>query len=137
MTFTDDLKFGNQYEQNCCVRLKNPKIMKGKFKAYDIIDEDGTKYEVKSDRWTFKTGNICIEFECNKKPSGISSTESDFYFYYVILPSPLEPILYKIPTSDIRTMVEEKKYNKIMNGGDGFRSKFYLFKEDLFTKYRV
>lgn len=137
MTFIDDLKFGNKYEQDCCVKLKNPRIMHGRFKDYDIIDEDGVKYEVKSDRWTFKTGNVCIEFECNRKPSGITSSKSDFYFYYVVFPEPLPPTLYKIPTIDIRTMIENKQYDKIKIGGDNYKSKFYLFSENLFQKYRV
>lgn len=133
MTFADDLKFGNKYEQDCISRLKNAKIIKGNFKPYDIIDEDGIKYECKSDRLAFKKGNLCIEFECNKKPSGISSTESDFYFYYIITDT--EPEVYKIPTNDIRTMIDNKDYHRVMNGGDGYRSRFYLFKKTLFQNY--
>ena len=41
-----------------------------------------SKIEVKSERdiWQ-KTGNIAIEYECYGKPSGISSTEADYWFH--------------------------------------------------------
>ena len=40
------------------------------------------KIEVKSERDTWmKTGNICIEYESYGKPSGIITTEADFWFH--------------------------------------------------------
>ena len=132
MTFIDDLKFGEKYEQECFKYLRNPKKVGGKIKAYDLIDEDGDTYEVKADRLATKTGNICIEFSCSNKPSGISSTTSKAYFYFVV-GSPTR--LYKIPTDDIRSMIADGLFHKAMNGGDGWRSRFYLFRESLFEKY--
>lgn len=37
--------------------------------------------EVKRDGNTIKTGNICIEFECRGKPSGISVTKALFWCF--------------------------------------------------------
>jgi hypothetical protein len=138
MTFIADLKFGNIYEQDCLTRLKGAKIIQGKFKPYDVIDEKGIKYEVKADRWTYKTHNLCIEFECNNKPSGITSSEADYYMYYIVntdnKEKPYEYVL-KIPSDDIRALIEDKKYHKVQKGGNGWRSKFYLFRDTLFEKY--
>jgi hypothetical protein len=89
MTFVKDLKFGKLYEQitlNMFLQNENDKftLSSGKFTAYDIINETtGDKYEVKSCRWAYKTGNICIEYQFNNHDSGINSTDSDYYFYYV------------------------------------------------------
>ena len=40
------------------------------------------KIELKSESWLWeKTGNICIEYRQNGKPSGICSTEADFWVH--------------------------------------------------------
>ena len=140
MTFIDDLKFGNIYEKDCASRLKDVQLMQGNFKPYDMIDGNGIKYEVKADRWTYKTNNICIEFECNNKPSGITSSEADFYMYYVVNTDnkhkPYEYIL-RIPCDYIRALIEDEEYHRIQKGGNGWRSKFYLFHKSLFEKYQL
>jgi hypothetical protein len=135
MGFTDDLQFGSKYEREFFDSLTNARRITGKFKPYDIIDSNGIKYEVKSDRLASKTGNICIEYMCNQVPSGISSTEADFYIYFVVTQHGYR--LYKIPTDDIRDMIEKQVFHKSMSGGDGWRSKFYLFREECFQKYLV
>ena len=45
----------------------------------------GAKIEVKSDKQAWKTGNIFVEDSCNGKPSGISTTEAEFWAYEVRL----------------------------------------------------
>jgi hypothetical protein len=147
MTFQKDLQFGKTYEQLTLKFLKKQitddvlTVSKGKFKPYDIINEStGEKYEVKCDRLTYKSGNICIEYQCNNSDSGITSTESNFYFYYVVNPTSTTNVyerVYKIPTEDLRQMIAKKQYHKTQNGGDGWRSKFYLFRENLFSLYII
>lgn len=133
--FHKDLSFGNKYEfeYSKVKGLTKPHCVKNSF--YDIITEEGIKYEIKSDRYTYKTGNFCIEFECSNKPSGISITQSDFYGYFVVI-NDKDYQLYTIPTSYIREIITDKKYNRIMKGGDGYKSKFYLFNKDLFTQFQ-
>lgn len=41
------------------------------------------KIEVKSDRKTEETGNIYIEYESRGKPSGIKTTQADYWVYKV------------------------------------------------------
>ena len=43
----------------------------------DILE--GCKVEVKRDKWITKSGNIAIEYECRSKPSGIATTQSDWW----------------------------------------------------------
>ena len=145
MTFINDLNFGKSYEEITINKFlqkenNNYKLSSGKFKPYDIINEStGEKYECKSDRWTYRTGNVCIEFQYKNADSGISSTESDFYFYYVVNEKSDKKYerVYKIPTDFIRQLITEKKYHKIQNGGDNWKSKFYLFKELIFSSYII
>lgn len=40
------------------------------------------KIELKSETWQWeRTGNICIEYKCDGKPSGLSTTEADFWVH--------------------------------------------------------
>lgn len=53
----------------------------------------GAKIEVKRDFKSSKTGNIFVEYECRGKPSGIATTEADYWAFIlngervVILPT--------------------------------------------------
>ena len=38
--------------------------------------------EVKKDLQAIKTGSIYIEYESRKKPSGLATTQADFYCYF-------------------------------------------------------
>ena len=63
--FKHDLKFGQMYET----------------KFHRMLSEQ--EIEVKSDRQSMDTGNVFIEFESRGKLSGISTTEADYYAYYI------------------------------------------------------
>jgi len=139
--FISDLKFGQKYEQKLLELLpydtythkvgysKKKDIQEDGFnKNYDLTitkDNKLTKYEVKSDRRAINTMNIAIEFECRNKPSGIMITEADIYAYFIIKPDDLFD-LYLIPVEDLKKMITEKKYKRLVNGGDGYLSKMYL-----------
>lgn len=41
------------------------------------------KVEVKRDFRALVTGNTFVEYECRGKPSGISTTESDYYCFFI------------------------------------------------------
>ena len=141
MGFKQDLELGNIYEQRSCKWIEKVKgatceVSVGKFKPYDIKATKGGEVsliEVKCDRMASKTGNIAIEFRCSGVGSGITTTGSDFYHYY-ILP---ENVMYEIPTDVIRRMIEMKVYERTVRGGDGYRSEMYLFKLGLFEIYRI
>jgi hypothetical protein len=90
------------------------------------------KVEVKCDRMTKKTKNICIEFKCSNKSSGITTTESDYYIYFVVGTDDV----YKIPTNDIRKIIRDNNF-RTYKGGDFGRSEFYLIPEKHFENYLV
>jgi len=133
--FFKDLDFGKKYEKELLKIIPHDSFntVEGLFKDYDIElikDNNKTLYEVKSDRWTQKTNNVCIEFECSNKPSGISTTKSDYYAYFIIINDGYDLIVIK--TETIKKLIKEKKYNKIKMGGDNNNSIFYLFDKNIF-----
>ena len=137
--FRKDLQFGNEYEVKSLKYLDYDEVVpapKRRFSDYDFYTiKDGIRinYEVKADRLSHFTKNFAIEFKCNNKPSGISTTKSNFYMYHIV---ELEKC-YKIPTSVIKDMIKNKIYKRIVNGGDGHRSKMYLIDEGYFKDYLV
>ena len=139
MGFKADLEFGQQYEIKLLnyITYSTYQISTGKFKHYDLLIDNTIKYEVKADRMAKKTGNICIEYECNNKPSGITTTESNYYAYFIEGIGDDEPILYIIPTDIIRHEIKNKTYKRECKGGNGYRAKLYLFKLECFNNYIV
>lgn len=139
MAFRKDLLFGNKYEQELINVLKpeNYKIMKGYHKEYDIEIYENNEtilYEVKADRLAYTTNNLCIEYECNAKPSGITSTTADNYAYFITKPND-EYDLYIIPVAVIRDGITQTKYKRKMKGGNGYRSNFYLFDIGIYAEF--
>lgn len=133
--FKKDLDFGKKYESELMTHISYDdfKISEGLFKDYDVeVLKGGNKtyYEVKADRWTHKTGNICIEFRCNNKLSGISTTKSDYYAYFIVKGDKYDLIVCK--TEDIRQLIRDKEYSRIHRGGDNKNSEFYLFNKNIF-----
>lgn len=106
-----------------------------RFSEWDVKVVRGSleaKYEVKADRLSAKTGNLCIEYECAGQPSGISTTQANYYAYFIIHGSDQD--LYLIPVERIKELIAQGVYKKL-NGGDGYRSRFYLIPKDVFAEY--
>jgi hypothetical protein len=140
MSFNSDLAFGNIYEKKLVELIPNESylIKEGYFPDYDVEITNNNimvTYEVKADRYTYKTNNVAIEFECNNSPSGIETTTSDFYAYFVIKPYNLFE-LYIIPTNIIKSKIEEKEYKKILLGGDNKKSRLYIMDLNNFLEYK-
>ena len=138
MGFISDLQFGKKYEKESSKLLNYDRIEYApnkKFYDYDIlIEKDGvtTKYEVKSDKLTHKTGNACIEYMCSGLDSGITMTKADYYMYFVIKPDESYDC-YQIPVDVIKKEIIGRRS---MNGGDGWKAKFYLVPINVFEKYK-
>ena len=100
--FDIDLQYGTIREEKIVDMLTNKKI------------------EVKSERdmW-MKTGNICVEYECWNKPSGIRATESDYWFHNEFC-----TLVFK--TDVLKTIVDKLDYFKTVSGGDNNASKMFL-----------
>jgi hypothetical protein len=143
MNFNKDLCFGKTYEKKLLRYLPNVfqhSFTEGLCKAYDlkVLTDKGVEvlYEVKADRHTARTGNICIEFACHGKDSGISTTESHYWGIFVVQ-NGKEDNLYIVETGFIRQLIQDTKYQTIKMCGDHNRSRCYLFKEKLFEQYRL
>lgn len=87
--FKQNLNYGGRGEDRAeeilkpyfpTVRNKNKEI-EGVFKDYDLIDDNGVTFEVKTDTTSKKTGNVAIEFESWGKPSGIARTKASLWFH--------------------------------------------------------
>lgn len=144
MSFRKDLEFGMKYELKSIMYYQDNDYdliihSKTKVSQYDFIiskDDQEYKIEVKADRLAYKTGNICIEYEGkNKRKSGISITEADYYNYYIINDR-AEYEFYIIPVNDIKEMIKDKLYHRKISVYYG-NSKCYLFKKEKFKKYLV
>jgi len=84
---------------------------------YDFMTSDNIKYEVKTDVMSLKTGNIFIEFLGYGKPSGIATTEANFY----IINDTVN--YYLIETIKLKELV---KNTRILNTKDGLTSGFII-----------
>ena len=145
-TFIADLPFGKKYEEKLLHYLPNifsHSYSSGKCKAYDVkvITNEGAEilYEVKADRFTARTGNICIEFSCRGEKSGITTTEAGYYAIFVVQNTPKgkEDDLYIVETDYIRKLIKDSKYHMIMDCGYEKKSRCYLFSEKLFSGFKI
>lgn len=141
-SFQADLKFGEEFQLRFIDYLSLDEYddiefaPKYKFSDYDIKIKKGAtevKYEIKTDRKTKFTGNFCIEYECYNKPSGISTTKSDYYGYFVVN-TKTDVELYIIPVMYIKLLIESGKFKRF-SGGDNYMSKFYLIPKAEFAQF--
>ena len=56
-------------------------VVEGETWFHNIVSN--SKIEVKTDRMTESTGNVYIEYESRGKPSGIKTTQADYWVYKV------------------------------------------------------
>jgi len=137
--FYDCLKSAKKYEAETLKYLNFDTFEFNDTSSHDIkIIKDGieTLIEVKSEALAYKTGNICIEYFCRGKPSGISVTKSEYYYIYVVKDEK-EYRLFKIPVEDIKNMITDKLYTRECKGGDDMASKMYLFKINNILNYEI
>ena len=128
MTFKADLLFGQQkeaYARGIIEELKHEKTINicNNYK-YDF-ETNKYKYEVKCDRISIHTNLFFIEYEYNGKPSGINRTHADFYLLVV------GKNIIEIEVEKLLDLINKKKYVRDVRGGDGGRSKGYLFNLNL------
>ena len=92
------------------------------------------KIEVKSERDTWmKTGNICIEYESYGKPSGIITTEADFWFHNLCIKDDIFcTLVFDVPK--LKKLMNKLDFKKSVSGGDHNASRLWLVSiQKLFT----
>ena len=100
------------------------------------------KIEVKSERdmWA-RTGNIAIEYESYGKPSGISATESDYWFHNLCIgDETFATLVFDVPS--LKRIIDNLDEKRTVSGGDNGASKMYLvslqklFSSDVIKAYK-
>lgn len=100
------------------------------------------KIEVKSERdmWA-RTGNIAIEYESYGKPSGISATESDYWFHNLCIgDETFATLVFDVPS--LKRIIDNLDEKRTVSGGDNGASKMYLvslqklFSTDVIKAYK-
>jgi hypothetical protein len=118
--------------------LYNAEILEfGNTNKYDIrarIKGKEYTFEVKEDFIGERTGNVGLEYSCRGKPSGIETSQADYYIYK--LHTQLNGIqIFMCRTTALKRSILEHKYIRTVNGGDpGSNSLNYLFKYNTFVK---
>jgi hypothetical protein len=137
MSFNKDLAFGKKWEAVAEAYIHESEMVvevapEGQFKPWDFRSTLGS-YEVKSDRLAYKYGckTMFIEYECSGNPSGIQSTEADFWMYYMVKPSG-DYVAYRIPVPELKEMC---KGCVSKAGGDNYRSRGYIVPVD--EKFKI
>lgn len=91
------------------------------FRVYHVGDVKDTKYEVKADRNTIRTGNFFIETH-NKygKPSGLMVTESDFYILVSTDGNDNMVETYIVPTENLREYHNKNLFRRVQYPSHGY-----------------
>ena len=138
MGWKEDLALGKRFElvyfEN---ELDDAEIYQseGLCKGWDLETYKGVRYEVKACRKWRSTGNMLVEFACNKKDSGISTTISDYWAFYQLGRNDDWIKVITVPTAVIKDMIRKKKYYTYYYGADFGQSDFFLFKESALNEY--
>ena len=90
----------------------------------------GTKIELKSESHLWKqTGNICIEFEYNARPSGIAATEADIWVHELLDDEGRLVVRYMFEVSVLRELCRRRlKAGFHRSGGDNGASRMVLLR---------
>jgi hypothetical protein len=120
--FNKDLPYGQKYEdrlrpilERVGCEYKGSNDTKTHDKTY-LLDGIELRFECKSDKRSNTTKNIAIEAECRGKPSGITTTKSDFWAHFYRKDNELYLLI--ISSRILRAEICTGKYgNRI--GGDG------------------
>jgi hypothetical protein len=108
----------------------------GKCSEYDgywVIDNTKVYFEVKRDKYIDTTNNICIEYECSGKASGIAVTIADYYLY---MNDAMDEV-YLIDVAYIKHCISTGLYHKDIRCGYKWKARAYLFNKSLFEKFLI
>ena len=134
--FKRDFSVGHESEENILkkIREKYPTavLVPGKFKPYDIfVPEKDLKVEVKVDLKSQETKNILIEIKMFNQPSGLLTTEADFWIIYTGI-----EYLWTKPAMILECIIMNNiPSQKILGNGDSVTKDACLIPVDIFKKY--
>lgn len=141
LNFKDDLTLSSTGEFEVRIFLEKnglKYVSSNNDNKYDLVMSKNEKiymYEIKTDfkcAPLFDTGNLFIEFECRKKPSGISVTKSDWFVTYFIY---LKEIWF-IKSEKLKNLIKDNNFPIFIDAGDiNSETKGYLIKREEFKKH--
>ncbi len=100
-------------------------------KVADILGNSKIEVKTEKDKWK-QTGNIVIEYESRGRPSGIITTEADFWIHNLAFGDSIVFSLI-LPVTTLRRYIAQQNPRSV-RGGDDMTSKLYLIKlTDLVT----
>lgn len=129
--FHKDLKVGKNTEKELTVLLwsemvfpfygvANVEIMSGAFKDYDVVltTNGGMQvtFEVKTDLYARKSGNVAFETACRGSPSGLETTKADYWVYKIYTSPKGEALWWYEKPEGIKKMLQNFGTQK--GGGD-------------------
>lgn len=123
--FHTDLKIAKGTEADVAVLLKERFDVEEVY-TNDTIDYDlwfpyngrTLTFEVKEDFECMNSGNVCVEYWCRGKPSGIDATKA-LYFIYKVHLHPRKFEYYICKTNTVRRMIADEVYHRVFtNKGD-------------------
>ena len=135
--FNRDLEIGQTVEKEFAKILENigaTDITENNDYRYDIscnISGIPKLFEVKFDQQTISSPNLAIEFESRGKASGISTSEADYWVYKIFFEG--RWVFATIKSSKLKEIILSESYWRIVNGGDSYTSKLYLFRKEVFV----
>jgi hypothetical protein len=115
IAFNNDNKFDLQLSQGLVAERKLAEI----FRVAKI-----EKIEVKSESYLWeRTGNICVEYEQNGRPSGIAVTEADYWVHELKTTAGETVVYLMFPIQRLKHLARRHYSlgNKHEGGGDGGR----------------
>ena len=139
--FKEDKAFGDYWAEQSLkiLGISNYLKIEGDWKPFDFVCyEDGKliRREMKTCMKGHYTGNLAIEFKHRGNPSGITTSQADYWDYLLVKQGKaLE--LYNIPTSVLKEKIYRFEFETVVSGGDDYGSKMYLFNKDVFKDYCV
>ena len=103
----------------------------------DIVSDmlQNKKIEVKSERGMWMdTGNICIEYQCYGRPSGITTTEADYWFHNLCINEDIfATLVFKV--DNLKKIIDNLDSKRSVSGGDHNASRMWLLNiQKLFEK---
>tara|TARA_R100001230_G_C5662561_1_gene167210 strand:- start:1 stop:480 length:480 start_codon:yes stop_codon:yes gene_type:complete len=111
-------------------------LLEGKLSESNIAEILET-IEVKKDYQAWRTGNIAVEYECNGKPSGVSTTKAKYVAYILVDQDQTDKIMFFIKTGVLLQMCRQYLgvQGRDITGGDNYASKLILLPiEELVNK---
>jgi hypothetical protein len=95
----------------------------------DILETK--RIEVKTDRIAHITGNVAVEYRYRGRPSGIATTEADYWAFILYDMT----TIIMVPTDKLKAIAREKyKQDQITLGGDENASEMILIPINELTK---